>query len=161
MPHHVWSVLCYKVSIDQRDNLVSLLDVPEQITVQGPPGKEGEIERVRKEAAEAGADALIPVNLQLLSWWIRSDPEKPERAEARLRMLPPGKGAKLPPTPIPIDLSEKNSWRQRIVLGLLPFRGFGRYWFVIELRAGKSWRRMAKIPLNLVLGEPLPDKAVS
>ena len=151
MPQHIWSVLCYKASIDQVDNLVSLLDIPEKLAAQEEP------KRIKEQLQEAKAQkkpGAIPVKLQLLTWWVRSDHDKPEKAKARLRLVPPS-GPKPLPQEFSVDLEEHSSFRLRIMLQALPFPGFGRYWFFVELQSGNKWRRMAKIPLDLVQGKPL------
>ena len=150
MPEHVWSVLCYKASIDQRDNLVSLLDIPEKLAATLQPGTEESIEQQLEQARGQSKEVLIPVHLQLLSWWVRSDPEQPEEGTARLRLLLPVRGRRIPAKEFPIHLTDHRSLRHRVLFEVLPFRGFGFYWFLIDFKSGKGWRRVAKIPLEIV-----------
>ena len=149
MAHHVWSVLCYKASIDYVDNSVSLLDTVENVTTREPAEKIAELEKLRKEAEKQGAEVMVPFRAQLVTWWVRSDYGKPESALSRVRIIPPT-GKRFEPQEVAIHLEEKTGHRQRIQYSLLPFRGFGVYWISVELKSGSRWRRVAKIPFDLV-----------
>jgi hypothetical protein len=145
MAEHVWTILCYRASIDKDEGNVSLLHVIEELRFAE---EEGPIrEAMKKEGASA-----ISTDMQLVSWFVRSDFKQPEEAQARMAILLPD-GTKSDPALIPLNLTKSTGFRWRIYLPALPFVGFGYYWFIIEVLQGKRWKFCTRIPLNAKRGE--------
>lgn len=147
MAEHVWSVLCQKASIDKDTNIVSLLTVVEALTLQDAETKVAELETMRAQM-EAGKEILVPTDFILISWIVRTDNVQPETASYRVSIDPPE--GKLPQKfEQTADLSSHNGMRMRHGYDHIPFRGLGTYWFVVELKKGNRWMKVARIPLTL------------
>lgn len=153
MAHHVWSVLCYKAPIDKDTNEVSLLNVVENLTIHTT---EAELQK-RVESLKEGEQALLPPpgNLELVSWWVRSDfdiPEEGVRARVALR-LPDGREQLTEERTI--DLQERSGFRLKYRVPGIPFGGVGAYWFEVqqcemsEDQTADGWRIMARVPLRV------------
>jgi hypothetical protein len=110
------------------------------------------------ETAEEEVPEFIPdsktnvaaggMNLNLVSFWMRSDYDKPEKGTARYVLLTPdGKRFRQPPREI--DLATSPTARFILIVDKLIFRGFGLYYFLTEQRAKSQskWSRVAKVPL--------------
>lgn len=148
MPEHVWSVLCYKASVDKVTNSVSLLDVYEGITLQNTP----DLSAVA-EAGKGKKDALFPMQMDLMTLWVRSEFGKPESGSYRLVLQPPeGKKVTLADE-VPIDLNNHPRSRNRVQMPVMLYRGPGVYYFLVSLRQTKGWKRVAKVPLDISLSE--------
>ncbi len=155
MAEHVWSVLCQSGVIDRDSNRVSLLEVPEKVAIAG------EKALAEVETAASKGKVLVPMQLDIVSYWLRSDLSKPESgAVGRLTIVAPD-GKRLASQEFPIGLKEKTGFRQRIKLQTLPYRGLGHYWFVIYKKTGSRWHRMTRLPLELVCIEDLASSAPS
>lgn len=147
MARHVWSVLCYKSSIDKDDNQISLLAVTEKLTIRDPSRQD--LEQLLEETLAEDKGIIFPVNLHLVTWWVRSDYEKPETRPLRLQVLFPD-GKRIVAGEGVIDLTKAAGHRVRWALNTLLFRGFGLHWFSIESKPGKRWSVAARIPLEIV-----------
>lgn len=153
MAHHVWSVLCYKAPIDKDTNEVSLLNVVESLTIRTT---EAELQD-RVERLKEGEQALLPPpgNLELVSWWVRSDfdiPEEGVRARVVLR-LPDGREQVTEERTM--DLRQSSGYRLKFRVPGIPFGGVGAYWFEIQQQengkkeGGRAWDTVASIPLKV------------
>lgn len=135
MIDHVWTVLCSKSIIDKDSNSISLLEVIEQITGRGVKG-----------------EAVVPIPMELVSLWARTDPEKPARGRARVCLIEPD-GSERDPFEIDIDLMTYQRSRTRFQMSGLPIRLAGRYYFRIEIhtQGEEGWGEVSRIPLEVVL----------
>ena len=136
MSRHVWTVLCKTVSTDKESNNVSLFNVTEELggTVVGE-------ERPRS----------IPYQLTLVTLWTRSDAATPERDSARVRLLTPDGGEAFDANLHEVDLSQYKRARHQLAFGALPYRGPGRYEFVVELQDDAGWTEKARVPLDVTI----------
>lgn len=152
MAKHIWTVLCYKGSLDKYSNQVSLLDVLEEVEV-------GLVEAIPEDAE----NAVIPFNMNLVSLWIRSDPETPESVSTRYSIVSP-KGDVVLTWDHAVSLSEHMRARSFLRLAQFPFRGPGDYAFRVEMRDEESgqWNRVSEVPLRLKISlarEPDPKES--
>lgn len=145
MAEHVWTVLCYRGSIDKDEGNVSLLHVIEELRFAEEEGTI--LEAMKREDLLA-----ISADMQLVSWWVRSDFTQPEETQARMTLMMPN-GKKTEAAHIPISLTKNTGFRWRIHLPGIPFVGFGLYWFIIEILQGKRWKVSTRIPLHAKQGE--------
>lgn len=152
MPEHIWSVLCHKGCLDHYTNSVSLLDVVEAIRLR-PIGQRPE-----------GPNVVVgfPMRLSLVSLWVRSHPDVPERLSMRVVVVKPDGTEVLPQVALEGDLTEKRRLRTFAWVEALPFSGPGVYQFAIEYRSGeqKDWRRVAMVPVEVEVEVP-PQAAPS
>jgi hypothetical protein len=145
MAEHVWSVLCYSKSIDKETNVISLLHVIDKIGLE-------QSEELGATLAEKGP-VIFPIQMDLVSWWVRSDYSQPERTTTvRLVTVMPS-GEKLYQPLSNIDLERRTSWHYIIKFTNFPFRGLGLYWLAFEKMVSQepdTWQRVARIPVELV-----------
>jgi hypothetical protein len=137
MIDHVWTVVCRQSVIDCDSKNLSLFNVLEQITIQGEANTE---ERT-----------VIPMDLEVVSLWSRSDYDVSAKGVQRLTLLSPD-GENLASGEQQIDLSKHRRFRNRARFRGLPMKGAGRYIFRVEqMTEGEAeWQRVTDIPLELV-----------
>lgn len=156
MIDHVWSVLCTKAVIDKDTNLITLVDAVEELTVEvsvlkiTPGGTEG------LPAAEVPAEvwSTLPVNIEIVSLWLRRNPDEPERAAARIMLEKPNAEPHDFGKVFDVDLSgEFKRLRTRVRISGFPAKESGRYIMSVQLQqAGQSeWDEVARLPLDIVL----------
>jgi hypothetical protein len=98
----------------------------------------------------------VPIEFEVVSFWVRSDINIPGQGQSRLRVLSPS-GKIIGESEAKIDLTnyERHRQRTRFHQGL-PATEQGRYNFIIELQleGNNDWHRVASIPLKLVFNPP-------
>jgi hypothetical protein len=150
MAEHVWSVLCYSKSIDKETNVISLLHIVEKIGLE-------DSEELEAALVEKGP-VVFPVQMDLVSWWVRSDYSQSEKTTTvRLVTVMPS-GEELYQPLSKIDLEKRTGWRHIVRFTNFPFRGLGLYWLVFEKRVPQepdAWQRVARIPVELVAAKSL------
>lgn len=147
MARHVWSVVCYKASIDNQDNNVSLLEVLEQITLQEDPFSADDA-----SSQHGNVTPMLGAKHQLCTLWMRDDPRKPELSYTRMRVLSPQQ-QDIGSVVRSIDLRASRRSRMILQARALPYKGPGFYEFVVEWGAGENgpWSQVASIPLEVRL----------
>jgi len=148
MAEHVWTVLCERAVTDRESNIISLLQVTEQISLEGDPAI---FEKIVKERDATGG--IIPVQLQLVTWWIRSDQGKGESLETRLTIVNPS-GRVLLEKEVTVDLVENSSRRVSLQFEHFPLTEVGIHWFEIrktkpQTSKKQQWLIAARIPLDI------------
>lgn len=135
MPQLIWSVLCYKGCLDSYSNQVSLLDVIEGLSI-----KTNQLE----------GRLTIPVQMNLVSFWMRSEPGVPEAFEARANLVMPD-GTQLPGLVLSGDLQTNLKLRTFMRIEGLEVRDPGPHWLALEYRtsAESEWVRVGKVPLDI------------
>jgi hypothetical protein len=138
MTRHVWTVACMHAVIDQESNLVSLLDVIEQINIPGKPAP----------------DKAVGLTLDLTTLWVRENPETPEKGRARITLVSPS-GAELKSIIMDVDLSAHERLRSRGRFVGIPAPEDGRYTFRVDSAPENSeeWIQVALIPLQIAFVE--------
>lgn len=151
MAEHIWSVLCNKAIIDRDSGQVTIFEAIENLNL---PRTEDEI---AKEIEGVEEEVVIPHTMQLVTLWVRSDLKQPEEQHARVRLLSPF-DQELNTWAVPVDLKSFLSLRWRLVFQGVPWRGPGRYWYVIEMKDGEDWMQCSRVPLVLTSKRtPAPD----
>ncbi len=137
MIKHAWTTICSKTLIDKDTNNISM-DVSEQIkilTLEEPKNQE----------------IIVPfINLTIASLWYRGNPNKGETGEARIKYVAPS-GAELASFKLELDLKSNGRLRTRAVMNQVSLRGAGWYYFVVELKVGKKWTEVSRIPHEVIL----------
>lgn len=156
MAEHVWSILCESSIVDTQTNRISVLNAVEGIGVFATKAQlDEELERAE---AEGGA-LVIPVNFQLASFWVRSEPEQPEEVMLRLVIDTPD-GRSLSNIEVPVNLSNHAATRLRLVINTMPYTGDGLYWVSVaqavdENEGGQTkLKRIARLPLMVQRQDP-------
>jgi len=136
---NIWSVICSKAIVDQRTNIVSLIEVTDAINIESdlPPVSENPVN-------------IGPVSLQIVSFWYRSDVEKPETGKGRSVLVGPD-GQELGKHEVEIDLESMVSRNVITILPALPYIGLGYYHFRVEKmdKGEDKWIKTARLPLLL------------
>jgi len=135
MIDHVWTLICTRAIIDRDTNNLSAFNIIEQIQIRGEPTPDG----------------VVPIGLEVVSLWMRSDFNVPCRGRWRLSFLSPS-GIQIKTVDGELDLSKYERVRARRFFMGLPMSEPGRYRFVLELQnEGKEdWQQVASIPLKVV-----------
>lgn len=146
MIDHVWTVVCSRAVIDRESNNVSLQNVIEQITIRGEPI----------------LDTVVPIPLDVVTLWVRTNTDMPGQAHTRLTFLSPS-GTVLGSLESEVDLSEYERYRARTHFQALPVTEPGRYIFRIELQneGASKWRQVAIVPLRITFTPPETEQAGS
>jgi hypothetical protein len=142
---HVWSVLCTSASIDRETSIVSLLLIVEKLTFT---------EQMEEQALNI-SNPILPIDMEIMSWWVRSDYATSESGIARIGLVAPD-GEQLHKVPVRISLEGTTGSRTKVRIVSMPFKGFGLYWWVVEMLRPDSeeWDRVARIPIEVAQGPP-------
>ncbi len=148
MIEHVWTVLCARASIDKETNNISLFEVVEQLQVVGPRPPDD-------------ATVLIPVSMELVTLWERTDWAIPTRGTARMALRLPDNQLYEAPLEMAVDLSTSPRHRSVMKFGAIPFRLPGVIRFEVSIRGDgqANWRIVAKVPLLLEMPGQGPQNA--
>jgi hypothetical protein len=136
----MWTVICSHAVVDTDSNNVSLQNVLEEIQVMGTPTPQ----------------AQIPMPFDIMTTWIRSDPDTPCRGKMRLAFVLPSGETFGSSVETKIDLTESERHRQKVHFLGLPIVEPGRHFARVELlNEGESeWRQVAHIPLTITFQPP-------
>ena len=134
MIEHVWTVVCSKAVIDRETNSVSIQNVLEELQIKGEPKSDG----------------LVPMPVDVISLWSRSDDNEPYEGLLRMTYVSPS-GKILITTEGRINLLENERSRTVIHSQGIPIGEAGRFRFNIEHRheAEIEWQRVASIPFTV------------
>jgi hypothetical protein len=135
MIRHCWTVVCSRSSMDSESHNVSMFEVLEQLTVQGP-------------LPEGRGQVVMPH--EVVSLWTREDLEKGGSAEARHGVIAPS-GWSSQGKSLQIDLTRYNRLRSRARQGSFPLEGPGLYWITTEFRKAtdEEWQEVSRVPLEV------------
>jgi len=139
MIDHVWSVLCETSLLDQDSNLISLINVLEEITIP-------------EEPAEGKA---LPIVVNLVSTWIRSDLNTPGKGQSRINFVSPS-GNTLQSLANDVDLTNHERLRAKGQFRGLQAPEAGQYHFYIEFREDdhQEWSKVASVPFKVNFRPP-------
>ena len=131
MIDHVWTVYCSNTVIDRETNNVSIFNIIEELAIKDAPKPDG----------------VIGLPTELVTLWVRSEPEEPAVGLSRMSFLSPS-GESLISLEYEIDLKKSERLRYRIHLQQIPLRESGRHKFLIELKTNEDqdWQRVSSIP---------------
>jgi hypothetical protein len=152
MAEHVWTVLCQSSLIEPETKVISLFQVVEKLTLRpfsGGESVEVELERAHNEGKKG---IYFPVQMRLVSWWVRTDPSREESIGPRIALQSP-EGERLLEQVVPLDLEKYTSQRLTLHLDKLQITQLGRYWFLVEqpkeTKNKTKWVAVAKSPLDI------------
>ena len=126
---HIWSVLCERVSIDQKTNLVSHLSCMEGITARQLP-------------------SAVPA-LAIETLWLR-DGDEEDKAVFRLVVVNPDKSEKVL-VQGSTEFGPNDKAHLTIGMDGFPVLQTGRYFFRIESQNGANWEIKASLPMDVGL----------
>lgn len=112
---------------------MSLLEVIERLRFRGPAG-----------------EGLIPIQLELVTLWGRTELDRPARSRGRLRVVGPDGSQLTDPVIYDIDLTKFVRLRSQNRMNAFPVRAGGKYMFHVELENEGQWEQVARVPLDVV-----------
>ena len=141
---HIWSILCIRSIIDQRTNLISLLDSLEEIVVG-----------VKKEDKKKKKITIKGLTYEVVSYVTRDNPEKAEEGELSINIYNPqkktGKGY------IQKFIMKRGIKRIRLQISVngINLTTEGKYVFKVGLKGvkDKSFKKVSEIPLDVLFRE--------
>lgn len=142
MARHVWSVLCERALVDQDTQSVSMIDVIEELLL------EGELPAGRVD---------VPLQASLVTYWTRSAQDAPEQGQSRLRVLSPMGEALASGKPSDVSLREQTRAQVVSRIDSMPLEGEGVYQLVIDLRGEQDtdWSEAGRVPLEVRVQKPI------
>ncbi len=145
MPIHIWSVLCERGVLDSYSNQVTIMNVIEQATIK--PDAD-----MVKALAE-GKKVMLPVKVQIVSLWERSEPEKPERFQIRVVLTLPDGTEKPSAGTVDCDLVTHKGLRTFTSIGNLSYGGPGNYHYLVQQRRDEQaeWITAASLPVHIIV----------
>lgn len=145
MIKHVWSVLCQQSIINRDSNNISLIEVIEQLSIEG-----------RLIDSKDEKPKLLPLSFNIVSMWIRKNLDEPADSKANIILFSPN-DKELSRKEVHIDLSEYQRFRTISRINGLPFSGYGQYKFVIKVLKEEDWGTVARLPLSILSSEKSKD----
>lgn len=142
MIEHLWSVLCTRAIVDRQTNSLSLVDVLEQIQIDAPPPKAGEV-------------GLVPMQHVVATLLRRSELTQPAEGQMSLLVQAPD-GTTILDQTRPANLMEHERLRVLTALRDFPVKSPGTYRFIVKLRCKDEpeWQQVASIPFEVVFRVP-------
>ena len=145
MIEHIWSVACSQSIIDSDTNNVTLANVIEQVALEALGASED----------LTPGQGVVPLQFEIVSLWIRADPEQGGRGLARILIHPPGGEPSPVGEPFDLDLSGYERLRTRSRFGGFLARDSGRYWFIVQKQeGGAEWEEVARVPIHIDIAFP-------
>lgn len=130
----VWAVLCRSASVDKTSNSLSMFDVAEELKLLEPITQKGQ----------------APIPLQLVTFWVRTNPSEPTKGVARTRLLLPSGEQIGKSTDHQIDLTAHKRLRSMLTFGSFPIAEAGVHEFVTEIsEPGGAWREVSRVPFEI------------
>ncbi len=138
MIRHVWSVLCEQSILDRDSNLMSLVNILEEVTIQGEPDPKKK----------------IPIPLLLTTLWVRVDRDLPVKVNSRYCLKSPS-GETIQTIERQIDLTEYRRLRFRAQFFNIVLPESGTYEFIsaVQTESGE-WEDVDSIPLEVNFVQP-------
>lgn len=147
MIDHIWTVVCSRVVVDRESNNVSIQNVLEQLNIMGEPKPDG----------------MLPINVEIVSLWVRSDLDVPGRGRSRLTFLfPSGKRIEVSGE-LNVNLSESRRGRTIMKLQGFPIRESGQHALCVEFQneGEAEWHQVAAIPVEVIFEPPEPEQVTN
>jgi hypothetical protein len=151
MVEHIWTVLCSHAVVDKDTNNVSLHNVIEQVNVKGTiPAPDKPL--------------MVPINMNLISLWVRGADNKPCQGKIRIETILPS-GKSISKEELTVDMSTYERFRSIVRIPAIPVEAAGNDIFRVSLNEdaaedASKWEIVAEIPLKIVFSpvEAEPEK---
>lgn len=145
----LWTLLCDNVITDHRTNNVSLIEIVEQINVPSPPPV---------SLAKSGDQSPTLLNMWLVTLWARSENDKPENGQARIKVVAPdGTESQL----IEYEVNLNETPRSRAVGRIAGFPLLtqeGEHLFRVEkLTSDSDWQKEFELPVWVQIQSDSPS----
>lgn len=143
---NIWSIICEKSSIDAQTNVLSLFNCIEEMQLM-----------INKEKMPKSDKLIIPVNLQLISFWTIEDDTKDSLNEIKIELVDP-KGKSLNEFSV-ILKAKKGEKRLRSITNIqgIQITEGGRYYYRILQKKGIKFEIVSETPLDVNLSYKILD----
>ena len=139
----IWSILCQSSAVDRDTNSLSLFNIIEEVTFPAQPPQ------IQPE--QPLPERIMLANFELVTLWMRSNLEVPERGRGRLRIVLT-EGQEVTFQEFEVDLTQYLRFRTRVRLPGFPTGGPGIYRFIVDRKTDASeWTEMFELPIRVVL----------
>lgn len=141
MANHIWTIVCRRSIVEKDTNILSIIDVAEQLSID-----------VHVSPEVQDADVIGSAAFHLISFWERTDPKRPEpETQIETRVISPS-GKLLGKMEADFSMNDPHT-RSRVTVSVpgMPVRESGRYEIRVFLKKGKRWQRVATVPLTIVV----------
>ncbi len=149
-----WTILCHRGIIEQDSNQISLISAIEKVTLRKAVLPEGTDVESMEDLLEKSDVALIPLKMQLVSYWTRSKRAEPETGLTRAQISGPN-GKVLTALETEVDLTEHINRRTILKTDFFPFVGEGVYRVAAHMRPNSTarWRLCAESFVEAVVAK--------
>lgn len=135
---HIWSVLCQKSSIDFETNLVSLFECIEEVNMV-----------FNGTQAASNEKMMIPVDWQLVNYWIVDNPLNEEVLEMKIDFInPEGEVFNTYKNKIETQKNMKR-FRSRMNINGFEVTKSGRYNILVSYKNGDDYAEVCKLPVDI------------
>jgi hypothetical protein len=143
---HLWSIICRQTLINGETNVISLIDILEEITLSNPDG-----------LPDGKTKYVVPLDFELVSYWMREGEE--ESIKLHIELVDSEKNiVSASDNKILIDQPDKKRVRTRIKGNKFSFIGLGQYLFKISIKENDKITEVAEIPVDVVFKPMIVNK---
>lgn len=137
---NIWSLICEKYSIDSKTNSLSIFNCVEEIRLEIDKAKMPQDDKL-----------VIPLNIQLVSFWSIDDYHKENTSEIKIELIDPQ--GKLIRSFINILQSKKGNKRLRSIANIqgMPITENGLYHYRVLQKHGNEFKLVSELPLEVNL----------
>lgn len=141
----IWGLLCQNAIIDRQTNLVSLINVLEEVQLPEEPPR---VEGTQPMIGLQGAAVLVML-------WARSDEQAGETGHCRIQLRGPDGAHSVSSARAAIDLTAFLRIRFLAQFPGFPYVGPGTYHFEVQAEEpDQSWTTVFELPLRVALQPP-------
>lgn len=136
-----WSLICRRAIVDKASNLLTLIDLLEELTIDG--------EEVLPDP-EPG-DTGVATDAQLVCLWTRSDPSEAEHFWQTVALVGPNGETNTPDVKVEVELADHKRIRVMAGIKAVRFYGLGTYRFDIYFSKNEESRgkKVGSVPLDI------------
>lgn len=147
MARHLYSIVCRKVIVDKESNAISTIEIAETFEIGGIPNDQA---------------VGVPLSLEMVSFWERSDRGTPETGRTRLSLAFPD-GSSVAGGESEIDLVPSYRARTIVRMSGIPVKGSGVHHFGVELQDRETgrWTEVTRFPVEIVIAGTAPHPAAT
>jgi hypothetical protein len=129
---HIWTVICEGSLIDEETKNISLINVIEQLNFE----------------LQDDIPSDVILKLHIVSLIARSHADITEKGEIKYQFELPNQEL-IDWHTFEIAFENYSRIRVRMVIPVLPFRGYGIYSVIVSLKSENDWNKVATIPLEI------------
>jgi len=144
MPHHQWSILCTRATVDKLTNNISLIEIIDEISVEVDPTVD--------LSKPLPTPLMLAVSAVVVSAYTRTDPSIPEKTIGRLTLHGPPGSSLFTPANFDIDLTQFIRTRCLIGIAGLPIEMSGMHSFSVDVQTStQQFAEVARVPFEIKL----------